>query len=326
MSISGKVRSEYANCSPAISASELKAYSLRIAQLKKEKNAIILAHNYQRPEVQDVADFVGDSLGLCMEAQKTDAKVIIFCGVDFMAESAVVLNPGKIVIHPEPNARCPMAAMVDLESLRAEKKNHPDAAVVAYVNTSAAVKAETDVCCTSANAVSVIKSLPNKKIIFVPDCNLAMYVMRSVKDKEIIPWPGYCEVHQNKLQKDKILAMKSQHPNAEVMAHPECTPDVIDIADSVFSTEGMIKHAMTSKAKEFILATEEGICYRMGKMMPDKKFYPIPGAVCVNMKKITIEKVLASLERLEPRVTLSAEIARKAKIPLERMMAIGRKD
>ncbi|PKK81587.1 MAG: quinolinate synthase [Thermoplasmata archaeon HGW-Thermoplasmata-2] len=298
----------------------------KIARLKKEKNAVILAHNYQRPEVQDVADFIGDSLALCFEAQKTDAKVIIFCGVDFMAESAVVLNPGKIIVHPEPNARCPMAAMVDVEGLRAEKKKHPDAAIVAYVNTSAAVKAESDICCTSANAAKVIESLPQKKVIFVPDCNLAMYVKRFVKGKEIIAWPGYCEVHQNRIQKESVLALKRLHPNAEVVAHPECTPDVIDVADFVFSTEGMIKHATASKAKEFIIATEEGICYRMGKMMPEKKFYAVQGAVCVNMKKITIEKVLATLEKLEPRVTLPADVAEKARKPLEKMMKIGRKD
>lgn len=295
-------------------------------RLKKEKNAVILAHNYQRPEVQDVADFLGDSLALCFEAQKTDAKTIIFCGVDFMAESAVVLNPGKIVIHPELNARCPMAAMVDVEGLRAEKTRNPDAAVVAYVNTSAAVKAESDICCTSANAVKVIDSLPQKKIIFVPDCNLAMYIKRFVKEKEIIAWPGYCIVHNNYIQKNDILELKRLHPAAEIMAHPECTPDVIDIADFALSTEGMIKHAQASKATEFIVATEEGICYRMGKMMPEKKFYAVPGAVCVNMKKITIEKVLASLENLEPRVKLPADIAEKARKPLERMMEIGRND
>lgn len=298
----------------------------RIVQLKKERNAVILAHNYQRPEVQDVADFIGDSLALCMQAQKTGAEVIIFCGVDFMAESAVILNPDKIVVHPEKESRCPMAAMVDAESLKAEKEKYPDAAVVSYVNTTAAVKAESDICCTSANAVKVIESLPNKRIIFVPDQNLAMYVKRFVKDKEIIPWPGYCIVHQNYIQKDLILKLKKEHPGAEVMVHPECTPDVIDIADSVFSTEGMVRHAMNSKSKKFIVGTEEGLTYRMKKLMPEKNFYPIPQAICVNMKKITIEKVLGSMETLGPKVTIPEDIVQRARQPLERMIKIGRRD
>jgi len=292
----------------------------KIKKLKKERNAIILAHNYQRPEVQDVADYIGDSLGLAIEASKTDASVIVFCGVDFMAESAKILNPDKIVLHPEKHARCPMAAMVDavaLKKLKEEKKMD----VVAYVNTTAEVKAIADMCCTSANAVKVVKSMPDG-VIFVPDENLGKYVKRFV-DKEMILWPGFCPTHQAMSPED-IIEMKKEHPHAVVMAHPECMPDVIDLADKVASTEGMVKYAKESDAKEFIVATEVGLCYRMKKEMPDKEFYCISHAVCPTMKKITLDSLLRSLEKMQYEVKITEDVIERARKPLMKMIEMGR--
>lgn len=294
-----------------------------VIKLKKEQNAVLLVHNYQRPEIQDVADFLGDSLGLSVQASKTTADVIVFCGVDFMAESAKILNPDKIVIHPEPAAKCPMAAMIDADGLRMLKKEHPEAVTVGYVNTTAEVKTELDYCCTSANAVKVVQSLKEKKVIFVPDTNLGLYVKRFVLDKEIIFWPGFCPTHQN-ITKDDLNALKRQHIEAEIIVHPECTPDVIDIADMVASTEGMISYVKKSPKNEFIMGTEKEICYRLKKENPSKEFYSTGKSICPNMKKITIEKVVISLKDLKPRVELSKEIINKAKIPLMKMMEIGR--
>lgn len=296
-----------------------------IQQLKKERNAVILAHNYQPPEIQDVADFVGDSLGLSVQASRTDAEVIIFCGVDFMAESAKVLNPGKTVILPEPQAMCPMAAMCDADTLRDVKAMYPGVVVVAYVNTSAAVKAETDICCTSSNAVKVVGSLEAKRILFVPDGNLGKYVQRFFPDKELIVWPGYCPTHEG-ITPEEINKLKCEHPKALVLVHPECRPEVIDMANRVSSTEGMIKFAQGSEAKEFIIATEGELTYRLGKEVPGKRFYSIQCAVCPTMKMISLQKVHDSLLRLEPCIELSDEIIQKARVPLERMMDIGRGD
>lgn len=293
----------------------------KLKRLKEERNAIILAHNYQRPEIQDVADFVGDSLALAMQAKKTDADVIVFCGVDFMAESAKIVNPDKIVLHPDSNAKCPMAAMVDAESLIAFKKKH-GMDVVSYINTTAEVKAVSDICCTSANAVKVVKSMPND-IIFVPDENLGLYVKRFVKDKEVILWPGFCPTHEG-ITKEDVLELKEKHPDAEILAHPECTPDVIDIATKVASTEGMVKYAHTSTSKRFIVATEKELCYRMKKEMPEKEFYAPENAICPTMKKITMEKIVRCLEKMEPEVMIDEETIRKARKPLERMIEIGR--
>lgn len=296
-----------------------------IKKLKEKKKAIILAHNYQRPEIQDIADFVGDSLGLAKEAVKTNTEVIIFCGVDFMAESAKVLNPEKIVIHPDKEARCPMAAMVDVESLQILKEEHPDAVVVTYVNTTADVKVESDICCTSANAVKVVKSVRGKKVIFVPDTNLGLYIQRFVPNKDFILWPGCCPTH-HKISKDEILELKKSFPRAEIIVHPECTPEVIDIADHIYSTEGMVKHVSRVDTNEFIIGTERELCYRLKKENPTRIIHPIKTAVCPTMKRITIKKVLRSLERLEPRVELSDEIIEGAKIPLQRMVKIGRSE
>lgn len=292
-----------------------------ILALKKEQNAVILAHNYQVPAVQDIADLTGDSLELSRAAARLDAKVIVFCGVDFMAETAAILSPQKMVVLPEKGAWCPMAHMITPEQLREMKSLYPEAAVVAYVNTTAEVKAESDICCTSANGVQVVNSLEQNQVIFVPDRNLASYVQRHTK-KQIIPWNGYCYVHDH-FTPDEVRSARALHPQAEVLVHPECRPEVIDMADHVFSTSGMGRHASTAFAKEFIIGTEVGMIYRLKKDNPDKEFYPLSEkAVCQNMKKTNLEKVLRSLQTLEPRVTVPKEIAARAKRSIERMLAV----
>ena len=296
----------------------------KIDFLKKKNNSIILAHNYQLPEVQDIADFLGDSLDLAKKATMTKADNIIFCGVKFMAESASILNPNKSVILPDINAQCPMAHMVKNKDLLKLKQENPDAEVVAYINTTAETKTISDICCTSSNGLDIVKSLSSKKIIFIPDKNLGSYIKRFVKNKEIILWPGLCSTH-HRIIKDDILNLKKAHPNAEVLVHPECRPEIIDIADHAFSTNGMVNHSIKSKSKEFIIGTEKELCYRLKKENPNKYFYPIKSAICPNMKKITLEKVLNSLESLEPKIKLTDEIMVKAKKPLEKMMNVGRR-
>jgi quinolinate synthase len=294
-----------------------------IERLKHEKNAVLLVHNYQIPEIQELADVIGDSLALAVSATKVDSDIIIFCGVDFMAESAKILNPEKTVVHPNPKAKCPMAAMVDVEGLRLAKSENPGTTVVTYVNTTALVKTESDVCCTSANAVKVIRSVDSDTILFVPDTNLGLYAQRFVPDKKFIFWPGYCHVHQD-ISVGQIQSLKAEHPHAEVLVHPECSPDVIDMADHVYSTEGMVKYSATSDVKELIIGTEEGLVHRLRRENPEKTFHAIPDALCPNMKKITLENLLDALKSLEPRVVLSEEVVRKARAPLDRMVAIGR--
>lgn len=295
----------------------------KILRLKEEKNAVLLVHNYQIPEIQDLADIIGDSLALAVQASTVESGLIVFCGVDFMAESAKILNPDKTVVHPNPKAKCPMAAMVDVEGLRLAKQKDPDATVVTYVNTTALVKTESHVCCTSANAVKVIRSMESEKILFVPDSNLGLYAQRFLPEKKFIFWPGYCHVHQD-ISVDQLQSLKNEHPAAEVLVHPECSPDVIDFADFVFSTEGMVKHAASTETREFIIGTEEGLVHRLSKENPGKTFHAIPDAICPNMKKITLENLLESLQSLEPRVELSPEVIEKARAPLDRMVAIGR--
>jgi quinolinate synthase len=295
----------------------------RIQELKREKNAVVLAHNYQPPEIQEIADFVGDSLGLSVQATRTTADVIIFCGVDFMAESAKVLNPSKTVILPEPQAKCPMAAMCDAESLHEVREKYPEAVVVSYVNTSAACKAETDVCCTSSNAVKVVSKIDARQILFVPDCNLGYYVQRFFPEKEIIVWPGFCPTH-DLISPEAIALLKKSHPKALVLVHPECRPEVIDMADKVASTEGILNFARSSDAKEFIIATEGTMTYRLGKENPGKAFYALDSAVCPTMKMITRQMIIRSLETLRPAIELPEDVMDKARKPLERMMEIGR--
>ena len=291
----------------------------KINALKKKRNAVILVHSYQSPEVQEIADLLGDSLDLSMAAAKTKADCIVFCGVHFMAETAHLLAPGKTVLLPDMAAGCPMADMVSVESLRALKARHPSAAVVCYVNTTAAVKAESDICCTSANAVQIVSGLAAREIIFVPDRNLGRFVAGKC-DKKIILAPGYCHVHMRMLP-EHIEAARAAYPGAEVLVHPECSRSVVDIADKVFSTTGMCAYARASSGKDFIIGTETGIINRLKNDNPGKRFYPaLEIAVCHNMKKITPEKVLAALEEMKHVITVPEPIASKAKKAIEAML------
>lgn len=294
----------------------------KINKLRKDRNAVILAHNYQRGEVQDIADYVGDSLGLSQQAAKTDADVIIFAGVHFMAETAKILSPEKTVVMPDMHAGCPMANMITAESLRDMKLMYPDVPVVAYVNTTADVKAESDWCCTSGNAVRVVQSVPSGKIIFIPDKYLGQWVKSQLPEKEIILWPGYCPTHRW-ITADDIKRMRKEHSDAEVIVHPECAPDVTELADAVLSTGGMCDYAKKSKAKEIIIGTEEGLIHKLKKENPDKEFYsPTPRAVCPNMKLTTLEKVLWALEDLPNPIEIPEEIRIKALKPIQRMLEI----
>jgi quinolinate synthase len=292
-----------------------------INKLKQKKNAVILVHNYQRPEIYEVADFIGDSYGLSKKATETKADFIVFCGVDFMAESAYILNPEKTVLIPTTLAKCPMAAMVTVSDLRTLKAKHPRAAVVSYVNTPADIKAESDICCTSANAVEVVNSLKQEEVIFVPDANLAKYVMR-YSDKKIIPWNGWCYVH-TRFTPDGIKEAKRLHPDAKVIVHPECVPGVIDLADQVCSTTGMIDYVKKSPDKKFIIATEIGLIERLKLEAPEKKcFQAPPGGTCIQMKKNYLNLVLESLEREQYRVTVPEDIRVKAKEALDKMLDV----
>ena len=295
----------------------------KISELKKKHNAVILAHNYQRGEIQDVADFVGDSLGLSQQAARTDADLIVFCGVHFMAETAALLSPDKTVIMPDEHAGCPMASMITARELREKKKLYPNAKVVCYVNTTAAVKAESDVCCTSSNAVKIVSSIPeDEDIIFVPDKSLGAYVS-SCLDREMMYWEGYCPTH-HRILADQIVKMKSEHPDAEVVVHPECTPDVIALADHVASTTGILNYAKSSNSKEFVIGTEIGILHRMKKENPDKTFMPVtPLSDCPNMKLNTLEKLLWSLEDIQFVVTVSEEIAVEARKAIQKMLDLS---
>jgi quinolinate synthase len=294
----------------------------KIQQLKRKRNVLILAHNYQIGEVQDIADYLGDSLGLSQAASKTKAEVIIFCGVHFMAETASILSPDKKVLMPDINAGCPMVDMITPEGLKVLKKEHPQALVVGYINTSAVIKAEIDVCCTSANAIKVVKSLKDvEEIIFVPDRYLANYISTKT-NKKLIPWNGYCPTHVKILSED-VLRAKRAHPQAEVVVHPECTPKVIDKACKVFSTDGMCKYAKTCSASEIIVGTEVGLLYRLRKENPQKVFYPASEqAVCPNMKLTTLEKVLWALEDLKYEVKVPEDIRVRAKRAVDRMLGI----
>lgn len=294
-----------------------------IRKLASEKNALILAHNYQLPEVQDIADLTGDSLALSIRASRTDARIIVFCGVHFMAESAAIVSPRKKVLLPVKDAGCAMADMLTAEELKGAKEKHPGVPVVTYVNSSAAVKAESDICCTSANAVQVVKSLAGDEVFMTPDKNLARWVQRHT-EKKVHYWHGYCPVHDN-LQAHQVIEAKKAHPNAVLMAHPECPPEVIDLADVVRSTSGMLAYASESDAKEFIVATEIGLLYPLKKQNPEKDFFPAsPEMVCRDMKKTRLEDVLHALESEEPVVTVPEAIRKRAMKAVERMMAVPR--
>lgn len=298
----------------------------RIEQLKQDRHAVILAHNYQPAEIQDVADFCGDSLGLSVQASKTDADVIVFCGVLFMAETAAILSPDKTVLMPEPKAGCPMADMITAEQLRGLKAEHPGALVVCYVNSSAEVKAESDYCCTSANAVDVVKSLPaDKKVLFVPDQHLGSFV-RERTGRDIVLWPGYCSTHVQ-ITVEAVKAAKEAHPEAVVMAHPECSEPAKELADELLSTGQMLKFVETSTAKDFIVATEIGIIHALQKVRPDATFIAgSPRGICPNMKKTTIDKLLSSLEKNQYEITVPVGIADRARKSLERMVEVLPKD
>lgn len=292
-----------------------------IRRLAKERNAVILVHNYQRGEVQDIADFVGDSLELSQKAAATDAETIVFCGVHFMAETAAMLSPEKTVLLPDVHAGCPMADMITADRLREKKREMPAAAVVCYVNSSAEVKAESDVCCTSANAVRVIESLPAGEVLFVPDQYLGSYIATQT-GRPMTLWPGYCPTHV-KIRPEDVIQRKKEHPGARVLVHPECRPEVIELADEVLSTSGICRYARESDDDEIIIGTEIGIIYRLEKENPQKTFVPLSAlAVCPNMKLITAEKVLWSLREMSGRVTVPEEIRLKAKRAVDRMLEI----
>jgi quinolinate synthase len=293
----------------------------RIQKLKRELNAVIIAHNYQIGDVQDIADFVGDSLELSQKAAQIESEMIVFCGVHFMAETAAILSPKKTVLIPEIDAGCPMADMIDGSEMREWKKQYPGSEVVCYVNTTAEVKAECDVCCTSSNALEVVDSLDGDEILFAPDKNLAAYVARFTK-KKIIPWDGFCYVHNNILVED-VEEKRRLFPDAEVWVHPECRPEVIDAADKVLSTGKMVKEARETKKKTIVVGTEAGMVYRLKKENPDKDFYPAKElAFCFNMKKIDLNGVLRSLENRVFRVEVPPEIRQKALGAIEKMIHI----
>lgn len=292
-----------------------------IGRLKRERNAIILAHNYQAGPVQDIADVTGDSLELARAAARMEGDVIVFCGVDFMAETAAILSPEKAVLLPVADACCPMARMISAGELRTAKARYPGAAVVCYVNSSADVKAESDICCTSSNAVDVVRSLEEDRVIFVPDRNLARYAARFT-DKEILPWDGYCIVH-DRITVDDVSRARQLHPAARVIVHPECRPEVIDAADHVASTSGIIREVCASEQREFVIGTETGILHRLRKECPDKTCHPLSESmVCTNMKKTDPAMVRDALALLRPRIRVPDETAEKARRAIERMLAL----
>ena len=296
-----------------------------ILRLKKERQAVILAHNYQIGDLQDLADFTGDSLGLTQQAAKTDAKVIVFCGVHFMAETAAIMNPGKIVVIPDKEAGCSLAAMISGESLRRWKAEHPGAVVVSYINCTADVKAESDYICTSTNALKIVEAIPpDREILFAPDQFLGTFIQKKTGRKMHL-WPGYCHVH-NRIDTEKIKSLKSEHPEAKFVMHPECgcLTSCMPLADKVLSTEGILKHCRESGDRQFIVGTEVGILHRLQKESPEKVFFPAAEeASCEFMKLNTLEKVLWSLEDLEHRVEVPEEIARRGRRAIERMLEIS---
>ena len=296
----------------------------KISELKAARNAVIMAHNYTAGEVQDIADFCGDSLELARIAANCNAPVIVLCGVRFMAETAKILSPSSIVLHPEPSAGCPMADMADPDAVKAYKKAHPDTIMVAYVNTTAATKTVVDICCTSGNAEKIISRLPeNKEIMFLPDANLGSNVSGTLNRKMNL-WNGCCPIH-NQVSAEMILAAKNDHPGVPVLVHPECKMEVVKIADHAMSTGGMLDFVKKSPAKEFIIGTEIGILHRMRKENPGKTFYPLtPEIICADMKKITLQKIADALENLEPQIVLDEETIRAARSSIEKMLELSK--
>ncbi len=293
----------------------------KVEKLKESLNAVIVAHNYQRPEVQDIADIAGDSLELAQRCTEVDAEVIVFCGVHFMAESAAILSPERTVLLAEADAGCPMADMIDEESLREWKERYPNAAVVCYVNSSAAVKAGSDICCTSANGVAVVNSLPNDEILFIPDRHLGHYISTKT-DKRVILYPGFCPPHQ-RLGPQHIELAKELYPDAAVLVHPECSAEVIAKADAALSTSQMIRYAKESDAQAFLIGTEEGLLYSLGKDNPQKTFHLLTtGLFCCDMKKTTLESVVRTMEERRNIVKVPEEVRVRAKLALDRMLEV----
>lgn len=301
----------------------MQSIEAKIQELKRERGAIIIAHNYQPDEVQAIADFTGDSLELSRKAAELEEQVIVFCGVHFMAETAAILSPEKTILLPDRFAGCPMADMITAEQLQAKKAEHPGAVVISYVNSSAAVKAECDLCCTSSNAMKIVSSVPaDKEIIFVPDTHLGHYVQEEL-GREMIIWDGYCPTH-SRIREVDIKREKKEHPNAKIMAHPECPLGIREMADLLLSTGQMVTEAKESEHKEFIVATEMGMLYRLRNENPDKKFYSVSErALCPNMKKIDLEKVLWALEDMQYQITVPEDIADKARLSIERMLELS---
>lgn len=293
----------------------------RLMELKKERNAIILAHYYQRDEIQEVADFRGDSFLLAQKAAETDAEVIVFCGVHFMGESAKILAPNKTVIIPDERAGCPMADMVNVDGLRKLKAQHPNATVVTYINSSADIKAETDICCTSANAVKVVNSVEGDEVIWVPDKNLGHYVQQNT-DKKMIIWEGYCNTHDMLTVKD-VEEMKAKYPNAQFVVHPECRPEVVALGDFVGSTTAILKYCKESSCQEFIVGTEDGTGYQLRLDSPDKSFhFASKYLVCPNMKVNNLKKLVKCLETMQPQIYVPPHVADQARKSLERMLLV----
>ena len=296
----------------------------RISELKKEKDVAILAHYYVDGEVQALADFVGDSYFLAKKAKEVTQQTILFCGVSFMGESAKILNPEKRVVMADELADCPMAHMVDIDRIHEVRKEYPDVAVVCYVNSTAEIKAESDVCVTSSNAVRVVEKLPNKHIFFIPDNNLARFVAKQLPEKEFIFNDGFCHVHKSILKED-VLKAKEVHPEALILTHPECTEDVVEISDFVGSTSEIIDFATSSDAKEFLICTEMGVFYELGQKNPEKKFYAVGHRqFCPNMKRISLEGVKEALENLSPEVEMDEKMRLKANAPLEKMLELAK--
>ena len=296
----------------------------RIEQLKKEKDIVILAHYYVDGEVQEIADLVGDSYFLAKKATEVSQQNILFCGVSFMGESAKILNPGKRVIMADEFADCPMAHMVDIAKIQQVREQYPDVAVVCYVNSTAEIKAYSDVCVTSSNALRVVQSLPNKHIFFIPDNNLGRYISTLVPEKEFIFNDGFCHVHTS-IHRENVEEAKKLHPNATVLTHPECTADVLEISDFIGSTSEILDYATKSDAKEFIICTEMGIFFELEQKNPDKRFYSVGHRqFCPNMKKITLEKVVRAMEEMEPEVTMDEELRVKANAPLVKMLELAK--
>ena len=303
---------------------DINKLQIEIRRLLKEKNAILLVHNYERSEIQDIADLTGDSLGLSIEASKTKADIIVFCGVHFMAETASIICPNKTVLLPVISAGCPMADMITAQALVEKKKELPGVPVVSYVNSPASVKAESDICCTSANAIQVVKSLVNHDtILMTPDKNLARYTQRYT-DKRIVYWEGYCPYHDT-LTPEQVKKVKHAYPEAVFLAHPECRPDVIDLADEAKSTSGMLEYVKKSRHTEFIIGTETGIIHTLKTQNPDKTFIPADEKmICTDMKKIILTDIVTSLLTLTPVIKVAEEIRAKAIKAIERMLAVPR--